>query len=256
MLHRLLWIALPAFASVVLLATTNHVSTDVTPMPFLWVVPLSLYLVTFIIAFDHPRWYWPVGVSIFTLLAVYVLGMAFSAGLHPLEVKKYGFPGKVFQQTAQAFHRTEEKPAEEDDEPPRTDRVAISFQAYATMCFVALFGICLLCHGELVRIRPPTGHLTSFYLSIAAGGALGGAAVSLLAPYLFVTYFEWTLAVWFGYLLAVIVMLQHIWHYSTYWTRKVIQKTFAVDHSSSSRPVRRSGEHRRRGFVFLHAEIA
>ena len=110
LLHRLLWIALPAFASVVLLATTNHVSTDVTPMPFLWVVPLSLYLVTFIIAFDHPRWYWPVGVSIFTLLAVYVLGMAFSAGLHPLEVKKYGLPGKVFQQTAKAFHRTEEKP--------------------------------------------------------------------------------------------------------------------------------------------------
>jgi hypothetical protein len=157
-------------------------------------------------AFDHPRWYWPVGVSIFTLLAVYVLGMAFSAGLHPLEVKKYGLPGKVFQQIAQAFHRTEEKPAEPDDEPPRNDRVAISFQAYATMCFVALFGICLLCHGELVRIRPPTGHLTSFYLSIAAGGALGGAAVSLLAPYLFVTYFEWTLAVWLGYLIPELVL--------------------------------------------------
>jgi len=92
------------------------------------------------------------------------------------------------------------------------------------MCFVALFGICLLCHGELVRIRPPTVYLTSFYLSIAAGGALGGAAVSLLAPYLFVTYFEWTLAVWLGYLLGVIVMLQRIWHYSTYWTRKVSKK--------------------------------
>ena len=40
----------------------------------------------------------------------------------------------------------------------------------------------MVCHGELVRIRPPASRLTSFYLAIAAGGSLGGLSVALLAP--------------------------------------------------------------------------
>lgn len=55
--QRTLWLALPGFASVMLLATTNHVCQDVAVIPFLWVAPLSLYLISFIICFDHPRWY-------------------------------------------------------------------------------------------------------------------------------------------------------------------------------------------------------
>ena len=51
------WLALPAFASLLLLATTNHVCQDVAVVPFLWIVPLSLYLLTFILCFDHERWY-------------------------------------------------------------------------------------------------------------------------------------------------------------------------------------------------------
>ena len=46
----------------------------------------------------------------------------------------------------------------------------------------ALVAGCMVCHGELVRIRPPASRLTSFYLAIAAGGSLGGLAVALLAP--------------------------------------------------------------------------
>ena len=55
--RRLLWLGLPALASMMLLATTNHVCQDVAVMPFLWVMPLSLYLLSFIISFDHERWY-------------------------------------------------------------------------------------------------------------------------------------------------------------------------------------------------------
>src|SRR5512139_2402031 len=40
-----------------LLAVTNHVTQNIASVPFLWVVPLSLYLLTFILCFDHPRWY-------------------------------------------------------------------------------------------------------------------------------------------------------------------------------------------------------
>jgi hypothetical protein len=53
----LAWLSLPALASLGLLATTNHVCQDVAVIPFLWVVPLALYLLSFIIAFDHERWY-------------------------------------------------------------------------------------------------------------------------------------------------------------------------------------------------------
>ena len=52
------WLALAAMGSVMLLAVTNHITQNVASVPFLWVVPLSIYLVTFILAFDHPRWYW------------------------------------------------------------------------------------------------------------------------------------------------------------------------------------------------------
>ena len=54
---RLCWLALPACASLMLLAATNHVCQDVAVVPFLWVVPLALYLLSFIICFDQPRWY-------------------------------------------------------------------------------------------------------------------------------------------------------------------------------------------------------
>jgi hypothetical protein len=53
----LLWVALPACASALLLASTNMITQDIAPVPLLWVLPLALYLLTFVIAFDRPRWY-------------------------------------------------------------------------------------------------------------------------------------------------------------------------------------------------------
>ena len=72
-LKTLLWLILPAFASIMLLATTNHICQDVAVIPFLWVAPLSLYLITFIISFDSPRWYsrrWFSVVAIASILAI------------------------------------------------------------------------------------------------------------------------------------------------------------------------------------------
>jgi hypothetical protein len=54
---QLLWLALAAMGSVMLLAVTNHITQNIASVPFLWVLPLALYLITFILAFDHPRWY-------------------------------------------------------------------------------------------------------------------------------------------------------------------------------------------------------
>ncbi|HUL67346.1 MAG TPA: fused MFS/spermidine synthase [Burkholderiaceae bacterium] len=54
---QLRWLALAAMGSVMLLAVTNHITQNVASVPFLWVLPLSLYLLSFVLAFDHPRWY-------------------------------------------------------------------------------------------------------------------------------------------------------------------------------------------------------
>ena len=52
-----LWLLLSACGSGLLLATTNLMSTDIAVVPFLWILPLSVYLLTFILTFDHERWY-------------------------------------------------------------------------------------------------------------------------------------------------------------------------------------------------------
>jgi len=64
------WIALPACASALLLATTNKMCQEVAVVPLLWVVPLGLYLLSFIICFDSPRWYrrLPFGVGLVAVL--------------------------------------------------------------------------------------------------------------------------------------------------------------------------------------------
>ncbi|HEY1602266.1 MAG TPA: fused MFS/spermidine synthase [Pirellulales bacterium] len=52
-----LWLGLAASASAMLMATTNQICQEVAVVPFLWILPLTLYLLTFIICFDSPRWY-------------------------------------------------------------------------------------------------------------------------------------------------------------------------------------------------------
>lgn len=53
--QKLFWLLLPACASVLLLATTNQMCQNVAVIPFLWVLPLALYLLSFILCFDSPR---------------------------------------------------------------------------------------------------------------------------------------------------------------------------------------------------------
>ncbi len=68
---RAAWIGLPALASTMLLVVTNHICQDVAVIPFLWVLPLSLYLVSFIVCFDSPQWYKPRWIAVATLAAIF-----------------------------------------------------------------------------------------------------------------------------------------------------------------------------------------
>lgn len=148
------WILLSGVASALLLSTSNQVCQEVASIPLLWVAPLSLYLLSFILPFDHPRWYrrtlW---------MTVFLLSL-----LLTLPVLFYGIQIDLATQLL-AYHLT-------------------------------LFSGCMVCHGELVRIKPEPARLTAFYLCLSIGGALGGAAVGLLAPLLFRMVWEYHLSLW------------------------------------------------------------
>ncbi|MBX7111913.1 MAG: fused MFS/spermidine synthase [Dehalococcoidia bacterium] len=76
------WLLLPACASALLIATTNQLTQDVAAIPLLWVVPLSLYLLTFILCFGDERTYRP-------SRDLFVLALALAAGVYVMN--KVGF---------------------------------------------------------------------------------------------------------------------------------------------------------------------
>jgi SAM-dependent methyltransferase len=146
---HLLWIGLPACASILLLAVTNHLSQNVAAIPFLWVLPLSLYLLSFILCFEGSGWYRRN--PFLQLLAVALGGMAYGIG---------------------------------------EDHLDMDVKALIPLFSAGLFICCMVCHGELARLKPHSRYLTSFYLMLSLGGAIGGVFVGLLAPHLFRGYFE------------------------------------------------------------------
>ena len=84
----LLWLALSACGSTLLLATTNQMSQEIAVVPFLWILPLSLYLVSFILTFESDRWYRPKFYGYLLALAVPGACAAMAAGgLLPLEIQ-------------------------------------------------------------------------------------------------------------------------------------------------------------------------
>jgi hypothetical protein len=181
--RRLLWLLLPAVASVLLLAATNHVCQDVAVVPFMWVVPLSLYLLTFILCFEHERWYLR---PVWAGLALAALAAAAGYDHLPDTWTWAALRDQGWNEAVKAW------------------TVSLPFgdwQNYRVelfVCFGALFLACMVCHGELARLKPEPARLTEFYLFMSAGGALGGLLVSLAAPRFFVTYLEWPLGLLVG----------------------------------------------------------
>jgi hypothetical protein len=207
--QRILWLVLPAVASVLLLAATSHLCEDVAVIPFLWVVPLSLYLLTFIVCFEHERWYlrliWvPLA---FVLLYAAAMPDDFSSAVSNLAmtVIKAGHLVTQFKATS----------------PNISWDVAPNFHWQIGLVCCAMFVGCMVCHGELARLKPDPAHLTEFYLVMSAGGALGGLFVSQAAPRLFQTYLEWPGALVAVMGVASIVTVFASWRTPNRWVRTV-----------------------------------
>lgn len=146
---RVFWLLLSGSASALLLAVTNHITQNIAAIPFLWILPLALYLLSFILCFDSPRWY--VRKLFLGLFAVAMGSMA------------YGSAGAIV-----------------------IDRARVLIPIFCVGLFVA----CMVLHGELARRKPGPRYLTSFYLTIALGGALGGLFVAAFAPIVFPALIE------------------------------------------------------------------
>ena len=145
--RRLRWIGLAAVPSSLMLGVTTYMTTDIAAIAFFWILPLGLYLLTFILVFAR----WPIvwtGTPHRVMLAV-----------QPVFVLLL-----VFKMISKAVLPT---------------------WAEFLIHLSAFFTTTLVCHGELARDRPGARHLTEFYFWMSLGGVLGGLFNALVAPLAF-----------------------------------------------------------------------
>ncbi|CAN5211040.1 fused MFS/spermidine synthase [soil metagenome] len=156
------WVALAFVPSSLMLGVTVYMTTDIASIPLLWVIPLALYLLTFIIAFARtPSWIRIVlgnVAPVVTLLLIYVI------------ITQQSFNGNQFWLLA--------------------------------LHLITYFLVALMCHTELAHDRPQPQFLTDFFLWISVGGVLGGIFNALLAPILFPLAFEYPIALGISCLLV------------------------------------------------------
>jgi uncharacterized membrane protein YobD (UPF0266 family) len=134
------------------------------------VLPLGLYLLSFILCFDSEVWYyrplfWPLMIGLIAYMC-HVLDVGVGADL----------------------------------------KVQIGGLS------LGLFACAMVCHGELVRLKPGPRRLTAFYLMVAAGGALGGVFVTLVAPLIFKTYAELQAGIWLTAAVTLVALGYSLWY--------------------------------------------
>jgi len=152
--RRIRWVLLAAVPSSLMLGVTSYISTDLSPFPLIWVLPLALYLLSFIIVYMKG---WTnvrlaIGAEGYTMheITLYVG--------QPIGLIILCFIG-----------------------------VSRSFDPVwgTMMTLVGFFMSALACHGELALDRPNTKHLTEYFLLMSVGGALGGTFNGMIAPLVF-----------------------------------------------------------------------
>jgi len=145
--RRLRWIGLAAVPSSLMLGVTVYVSTDISAIPLFWVLPLALYLLSFILVFMRWPINWLEQAHEYVLYAQPVL-----LALLVLFMVIFDVSGEVYKILA----------------------MLLAFTATA-----------LVCHGEMAKDRPSAKHLTEFYLLMSVGGAVGGLFNAIIAPLIF-----------------------------------------------------------------------
>jgi SAM-dependent methyltransferase len=166
--RRVFWIVCAGLGSMLLLALTNHVTQNIASIPFLWVLPLTLYLLSFVIVFE-------------------------GRGGRGFYVRRWWLGPVMAGLVAMAWAMS-------------AYRGVLSVYVAVPIFCVGLLLACVFCHGELAASKPPPRYLTQFYLCLSAGGALGGLFVALVAPALFKNYWETPIALCGFALLGVVTL--------------------------------------------------
>ncbi len=159
-LRRLRWVGLTFLPSSLLLGVTTHITSEIAPVPLLWVVPLALYLLTFVVAFGpaRNREEWGVRPGMGALIAIVLV----SGAVWFWARGGMGLPDSRW------------------------------FLVAADLAVLTVAG--LVCLGRVAKDRPTPGRLAEFYFWIALGGAMGGVFNTLVAPVLFTDPLEYPLA--------------------------------------------------------------
>ncbi len=142
------WLLLSFLSSALLVTVTNLIAMEIGSFPLVWVLPLALYLASFIITFRDGE-----------TLSLNMIHFW-------LEIVALGIILFFIPASHWIFH---------------------------LLLLLVLFLVCCMIHGDLYRRRPDFTELTGFYLAIALGGFLGGAAITLVAPLVFPGIFEYPL---------------------------------------------------------------
>jgi len=179
--RRLRWIGLAAAPSSLMLGLTTYVTTDIAATPLFWIVPLALYLLSFILVFAR----WPVPWTGTPHRLFVYFQPVMMMGLALLLLAGYTFRHWGL-----------------GDE-------------WIVLANLAAFFVCaMVCHGELAKDRPSAQHLTEFYLWMSVGGVLGGLFNSMIAPLVFKQVIEYTLV------LVLVLFLRPQTHFWLWLFRK------------------------------------
>jgi tetratricopeptide (TPR) repeat protein len=143
--RRLRWLALSLVPSSLLMGVTTYITSEIIQMPFLWVLPLEFYLLTFVLVFA-PRTLLPLKWMLVVQVPLMVLAAA-SLLFNPAGMREMLILGSLH--------------------------------------LVVFFVTAMVCHGQLAADRPEPARLTEFYLWVSLGGVVGGLFSALLAPLLF-----------------------------------------------------------------------
>jgi hypothetical protein len=143
--QRIKWITLAFVPSCLMMGLTSYVSTEIFSMPLLWVIPLGLYLLTFIVAFSDRK----------------LVSMGWLAKAQPAAVVLSVSPALLYT--------------------PNSPYGIV--QVIGNQALVFVF-VSLMCHTSLAKARPANNQrdLTLFYLLLAVGGALGGIVSVFIIP--------------------------------------------------------------------------
>jgi SAM-dependent methyltransferase/MFS family permease len=163
-----LWAALAACPSILMVADTSYLTENIAPIPLLWILPLAIYLLSFILCFERSGWYQRT-----LFLPLLALGLSAMAYLPTLGMNAL----------------------------PVVASLAINLTSF----FVA----CMVCHGELARLKPHPSQLTGYYLMLAVGGAIGGLFVGVVAPYCFNSNYELSVGIVLTALVVAVAVVGH-----------------------------------------------